>query len=172
MMSGSLLRGLRLLPARPAVSRGWGGGASARGRGREAGGTANRPAGPGDGQRVRSGAVRVAPGRTRRVEVGDRPPGGPRELSAAAPSPHPGPGRGGGGGCCWSRYRLMEERGPAGTLRRKRSGVKGKGHWPPWLMASTGDMEASGSYPFDGFSFSLGALHASRPATHLRNIPP
>lgn len=26
MMSGSLLRGLRLLPARPAVSRGWGGG--------------------------------------------------------------------------------------------------------------------------------------------------
>lgn len=97
MMSGSLLRGLRLLPARPAVSRGWGGGASARGRGREAGGTANRPAGPGDGQRVRSGAVRVAPGRTRRVEVGDRPPGGPRELSAAAPSPHPGPGRGGGG---------------------------------------------------------------------------
>lgn len=79
---------------------------------------------------------------------------------------------GGGGGCCWSRYRLMEERSPAGTLRRKRSGVKGKGHWPPWLMASTGDMEASGSYPFDGFSFSLGALHASRPATHLRNIPP
>lgn len=95
MMSGCLLRGLRLLPARPAVSTGR---ASARGRGGEPGGTASRPAGPGDGQRVRSGAVRVAPGRTRRVEVGDRPPGGPRELSAAAPSPLTPDREGVGGG--------------------------------------------------------------------------
>lgn len=38
-------------------------------------------------------------------------------------------------------------------------------------MASTGDMEASGSHPCDGFSFSLGACHAlaQRPSVKLLN---
>lgn len=53
MMSGSLLRGLRLLPARPAVSRGWGGGGLGPGSwqgswrdGKPPSGTGGRSAGP------------------------------------------------------------------------------------------------------------------------------